>query len=385
MYDFIASLLSWLYDLWPSYGGAILLLTVIIMIVLAPFTVRQTRSMLAMQDLQPEVKRLRQKYGSDRERMNQEMMALYQANGVNPLGGCLPILIQAPIFLVLFQVVRGLTRRESDVGLALGDAIERAPGAGVSEFGDRVFNPAYLDPTSALYQDLSVATEMRSFGLDLSQSASEALGNSIIGGIPYLLLVISVGVTTWLQQKQIQGRSSAAAMNPQQQMLMKVLPFMLPVFSFGFPAALVVYWFVSNLFRVGQQVFITKRVYGTREEEAQIIRPDEKKSSSDAEDGSGTKTTEKSTKTDDRDTTPRKGSSGTNHGRRSPVSGPPPKKRKKPPAANRPANGSTASSRDRQPRPTSKRVTPKKNTPAPEPEPKSSSGSSWRRRDRKKT
>jgi YidC/Oxa1 family membrane protein insertase len=385
MYDFIASLLAWLYDLWPSYGGAILLLTVIIMVVLAPFTIRQTRSMLAMQDLQPEVKRLRQKYGSDRERMNQEMMALYQANGVNPLGGCLPILIQAPIFLVLFQVVQGLTRREASVGLATGDAVLRAPGVGVSEFGDRVFNPAYLDTATSLYQDLAVSTEMRSFGLDLSQSASDALGESIIGGIPYLLLVISVGVTTWLQQKQIQGRSSAAAMNPQQQMLMKVLPFMLPVFSFGFPAALVVYWFVSNLFRVGQQVFITKRVYGTREAEAQIIRPDEKKSSSAAKDGSGTKTTEKSTKTDDRDTTPRKGSGGTDHGRRSPVSGPPPKKRKKPPAAKGSANGSSAPSRDREPRPTSKRVTPKKNTPAPEPEPKSSSGSSWRRRDRKKT
>lgn len=385
MYDFIASLLSWLYDLWPSYGGAILLLTLIIMIVLAPFTIRQTRSMLGMQDLQPEVKRLRQKYGSDRERMNQEMMALYQANGVNPLGGCLPILIQAPIFLVLFQVVRGLTRRESEVGLAIGDAVERAPGVPVSEFGDRVFNPAYLDTGSVLYQDLSVATDMVSFGLDLSRSASEALGDSIIGGIPYLLLVIGVGVTTWLQQKQIQGRSSAAAMNPQQQMLMKVLPFMLPIFSFGFPAALVVYWFSSNLFRVGQQVFITKRVYGTRGEEAQIVRPDEKKSSSAAKDGSGTKTTEKSTKTEARDTTARKGSGGTDHGRRSPVSGPPPKKRKKPSAANRSANGSSAPSRDRDPRPTSKRVTPKKNAPAPEPEPKSSSGSSWRRRDRKKT
>ncbi len=385
MYDFIASLLAWLYDLWPSYGGAILLLTLIIMIVLAPFTIRQTRSMLAMQDLQPEVKRLRQKYGNDRERMNQEMMALYQANGVNPLGGCLPLLIQAPIFLVLFQVVRGLTRRESSVGLAYGDAVERLPGAAPSEFGPRVFNPAYLNTDSSLYQNLSVSTTMESFGIDLSQSASQVVGEDVIQAIPYLLLVIGVGVTTWLQQKQIQGRASAAAMNPQQQMLMKVLPFMLPIFSFGFPAALVVYWFVSNLFRVGQQVFITKRVYGNRSDEAQIVRPDEKKGSSAEKDGSGTTKTEKSTKTDAQDTPPRKGSGGTNHGRRSPVSGPPPKKRKKPPAANRPANGSSAQSKERQARPTSKRVTPKKNTPAPAPEPESSSGSSWLRRDRKKT
>ena len=85
MFDFFADLLSWLYDLWPSYGGAIILFTLLIMTVMAPVTVRQTKSMLAMQKLQPEIKRLRDKYGDDREQMNQEMMALYQANGVNRL------------------------------------------------------------------------------------------------------------------------------------------------------------------------------------------------------------------------------------------------------------------------------------------------------------
>ena len=102
MYDFIANLLGWLYDVWPSYGGSIILLTLVIMTVLAPVTIRQTRSMMAMQRLQPEIKKLKAKHGNDRERMNQEMMALYQANSVNPLGGCLPILVQMPIFLVLF-------------------------------------------------------------------------------------------------------------------------------------------------------------------------------------------------------------------------------------------------------------------------------------------
>ena len=115
--DGIANLLGWLYDLWPSYGGSIILLTLVIMTVMAPLTIRQTRSMLEMQRLQPELKKLRAKYPNDRERMNQEMMALYQANGVNPLGGCLPILVQLPIFLFLFQVVRGLTRRITDIGL----------------------------------------------------------------------------------------------------------------------------------------------------------------------------------------------------------------------------------------------------------------------------
>lgn len=366
MFDFIATLLSWLYDLWPSYGGAILLLTLIIMTVVAPFTIKQTRSMLAMQRLQPELKRIRQQHGKDRERMNQEMMALYQANGVNPLGGCLPILIQMPIFLVLFNVIRGLTRRESDIGLAMGDRILRT-GIEASDFGARVFNPDFLDTSSNLYKDLSVATEMKSFGLDLSQSASQALGESLIRGLPYLLLVIGVGVTTWLQQKQIQGRATNNTMNPQQQMLMKVLPFMLPVFSFGFPAALVVYWFVSNLFRVGQQVFITRQVYGKHDAEAEIIVPE-----------SSTKKSNASTKTDDSDRNAGRAGVAGRHGSRAPVSGPPPKKRKKPPAASRPTtSGSASGSRTRDERAGSRRVTPKKGTEAPPAAPE-------RRRDRKK-
>lgn len=368
--DGIANLLSWLYDLWPSYGGSIILLTVVIMTVMAPLTIRQTRSMLEMQRLQPELKKLRAKHGNDRERMNQEMMALYQANGVNPLGGCLPILVQLPIFLFLFQVVRGLTRRITDIGLAVGEATTAAGDGGarvLPEFADRTFNPDFLSDGSQLSQDLRESTEMTSFGLDLSQSASSALGDSILTGVPYLLLVIGVGVTTWFQQKQIQGRNKGAEINPQQQAIMKILPFMLPIFSFGFPAALVVYWFVSNLFRVGQQAFITRQIYGKHDSEREIVKPEVVEPAT-----SDNQTTRKQTGA-------RAGSGGSTHGSRNPLSTPPPKKRKKPPAAQaKPAAKRSNERKEPQSRPTSKRVTPKKNTPPPEPEP------SRRRRDRKR-
>ena len=297
-------------------------------------------------------------------------MALYQANGVNPLGGCLPILVQLPIFLFLFQVVRGLTRRITDIGLAVGDASSAAVGSGertITEFSDRTFNPDFLSESTQLAQDLRDSNEMNSFGLDLSESASSALGESIGHGLPYLLLVIGVGVTTWVQQKQIQGRNKNAEVNPQQQMLMKILPFMLPIFSFGFPAALVVYWFVSNLFRVGQQAFITRRVYGKHDSEKEIVVPEIAESNKPAN-----QTTRKQSGT-------RADSGGGAHGSRSPLSTPPPKKRKKPPAAQaKPAAKRSNDRREPQSRPTSKRVTPKKNTPPPEPEP------SRRRRDRKR-
>ena len=206
--DWIATLLSWLYDLWPSYGGSIVLLTLVIMSVVAPLTVRQTKSMLEMQRLQPEIKRLRAKYGKDREALNQEMMALYQANGVNPLGGCLPILVQLPIFLFSFQVVRGLTRRVDRRRSRRRAGRLRPVRCGGVPRSD-TSTPTSWIPDHQLARDLTGSNEMNSFGLDLSESASQALGESIVHGLPYLLLVIAVGVTTWFQQKQIQGRQRA--------------------------------------------------------------------------------------------------------------------------------------------------------------------------------
>ena len=203
MFSFLANILTQIYNFWPSYGGSIIIFTLIFMVIMTPVTLRQTKSMLAMQRLAPETKKLRQKYGNDRDRMNREMMALYQANNVNPLGGCLPILFQSPVFLGLFYVVRGLTRRVGDLGLAIGDSVTRGTGE-ITAFTDRTYNPEWVDKGSDLYQDLTNTSEMKSFALDLSQSPSQALGEGFLTGIPYLLLVILVGVSSWLQQKQIQ-------------------------------------------------------------------------------------------------------------------------------------------------------------------------------------
>jgi len=298
--------------------------------------------MLAMQRLAPETKKLKQKYGNDRDRMNREMMALYQANNVNPLGGCLPILFQSPVFLGLFYVVRGLTRRVGDLGLAIGDSVTRGTGE-ITAFTDRTYNPEWVDKGSDLYQNLTNTSEMKSFALDLSQSPSQALGEGILTGIPYLLLVILVGVSSWLQQKQIQGRS-LNTMSPQQAMIMKVIPFMLPVFSFAFPTALIFYFLTSNIFRVGQQMFITKRFYGGSKTEKEVVVPTAKEM-------------EDREKENIRNSKAQKGAG--DHGRR-PVTNPPKKRKKKPLPAETPKKGKVAERKEPSARPHSKRVTPKK-------------------------
>jgi YidC/Oxa1 family membrane protein insertase len=263
MFDAIGTALSWCYDLTGNYGLAIMLLTLGIMVLLTPLTLKGTRSMIAMQRLQPEMKKLQSKYKDDRQKLNEEMLKFYKEHNINPVGGCLPLLLQTPVFIVLYRVLHGLTNPHAyaeDMGRAFGLA-GADPKAVYEHFG--TFDPSYLDPTSQLYKDLSVAREMKAFGLDLATSASSKMSEGIIHALPYLALIAIIGVTAWYQQRQIQGRNPqmASQVNPQQQMLMKIFPYFLPVISFTLPAGIVLYFLVSNLYRIGQQAFITRTMY----------------------------------------------------------------------------------------------------------------------------
>jgi YidC/Oxa1 family membrane protein insertase len=102
----LGAILAFFYDVIPSYGVAIILLTILVRVVLLPLTIRQTRSMQAMQSLQPKVKELQRKYKGNRQKLNEETMKLYKEHQVNPLGGCLPLLLQLPVFFALFSVLR---------------------------------------------------------------------------------------------------------------------------------------------------------------------------------------------------------------------------------------------------------------------------------------
>ena len=97
MFDFLAKAIAFFYDLWPSYGMAIVLFTIAIYLVLTPLTIKSTRSMIAMQRVQPELKKLQVQYKDDKEGLQREMMAFYQANNINPFSSCLPLLLQMPV------------------------------------------------------------------------------------------------------------------------------------------------------------------------------------------------------------------------------------------------------------------------------------------------
>ncbi|MGY6500770.1 MAG: membrane protein insertase YidC [Acidimicrobiales bacterium] len=243
-FNAIAGLLAWFYEL-PLVGGsyfwAITLLTLTVMLVLTPLTVKGTRSMMTMTAMAPEMKKIQQEFADDRERMNQELLAFYKENKINPVGGCLPLLLQMPVFIILYQVLYGMTRR--------GD--------------DGLFDPKYLDqfPDSDLYQALSASDQMLSVGLDLSRSALVALQESLGAGIPYVILIIAVAGSAFLQQKQMSGRNPNAEMPPQQKILLRVLPIFFAAISFNFAAGLVVYFLVSNVYRILQNGVISMKLY----------------------------------------------------------------------------------------------------------------------------
>ena len=266
-----AAVLAFFYDLTSNYALAIILLTLCVMIIVTPLTLKGTRSMMMMQQLQPEMKKIQARYKDDRQKLNEEMLKFYKENNINPVGGCLPLLVQMPVFLVLYQVLRGVTRRVSDLGSSAGwEAGQQllnpdsfSPSKPPSLV--RVFDPAWINHDTKMYQNLSTSTSMEAFGMDLSESASKAFSTGFVHALPFLVLIAIVAVTGVLQQRQIQGRNPNSQVNPQQQMIMKIMPIFLPVISFGLPAGLVLYFAVSNMYRIGQQAFISHSIYGGRE------------------------------------------------------------------------------------------------------------------------
>src|SRR5919106_2756310 len=139
-FELISGSLNFFFTHVPGgYAVAIALLTCVVMVITTPLTLKGTRSMIEMQRFQPEIRRLQAQYKDDRQKLNEEMMAFYKEHQINPVGGCLPMLIQLPVFSILFYVIRGLTNKAPFLGVE--QFIARFTGVEVSGG----FDPKYLD------------------------------------------------------------------------------------------------------------------------------------------------------------------------------------------------------------------------------------------------
>lgn len=227
-------LLEFFYAIVPNYAAAISLLTITVMIVLLPLTIKGTRSMLAMQRLSPDIRKLQEKHKNDRQKLNEEMMALYRDNKINPLSGCFPLLLQLPVFIFLYRTIFGLSHINKE---------------GVPE-------PRFLEVGSRLHdQIVADGGQLKSFGLDLAAAAKDHHAD-VLAAIPFFVLIIVMVALQYWQQHQVTSRTLASADTPQAQqmrMIQKFFPPLFGIFSIGFPAGVVVYSCVSSLFRIGQQ------------------------------------------------------------------------------------------------------------------------------------
>ncbi len=195
----LQQLLTLCYELtgklgYANYGVAIILITLVIKLVLYPLTVKQVKSMKAMSELQPKMKEIQTKFKENPEKMNKEMAMMYKESGVNPLSGCLPMLVQMPILMGIFFAIRDFTYEQTPSFLWLA-------------------NLSDADPT-------------------------------------YVLPIVSA-ITTYFSQKQVTDTS-----NQQSKMMLMFMPLFIGYISITFPAGLVLYWVVSNIFQIIQQWFM---------------------------------------------------------------------------------------------------------------------------------
>ena len=262
MFEIPAALLSWFYGLTNSYTIAIAMIAAVVMAITTPLTLKSTKGMLEMQKLAPEMRKLQNEYRNDRTKLNEEMMKLYQEHKVNPMASCLPLLAQAPVFYIMFRVLRGMAYEPVGAARPVSDAVW-----GAFNRPDEILNPGfiprYLSIDSALYQSLFGEQSIMTLGLDLSKSAAEAVAEGFSTGIWYVLLVVLLAGLYFVQQRMVAARASISpTMSAGQAKLMQYLPVFFAVFQIFFLAALVVYYLFQTVFRILQQAYITRAFYG---------------------------------------------------------------------------------------------------------------------------
>lgn len=236
----ILQFLLWIQTFTGDWGLAIVVLTVIVRAILWPLTAKQVRSTYELQKIQPEMKRIQDKYADDKEKQQEELMKFYSEHKVNPFASCLPMILQMPIFIALYQVLGPVTE----------GMLKKASMGQLSK--TNLF--AYLDVHNAAGSF---------FGLipDITQSTATVFKTGFVHAIPYLILLIIFGLSMWLPQAMMPGEKS------QKMMGLYMAVFMLWI-GWSAPAGVLLYWDVSSLLGIAQQQITqnaVKRALGDNE------------------------------------------------------------------------------------------------------------------------
>ncbi|MDT0389188.1 membrane protein insertase YidC [Streptomyces sp. DSM 41921] len=220
-----------------AWGLSIVSLVILIRICLIPLFVKQIKATRAMQTLQPEMKKIQERYKNDKQRQSEEMMKLYKETGTNPLSSCLPILAQSPFFFALYHVLNSIASNDT-IGVINNRLLESAQKAHI--FGA---------PLAAKFTD--------------SSSKVEALGSSITDvRVVTAIMIVLMSASQFFTQRQLMTKNVDTTVKTpfmqQQKMLMYVFPIMFAVFGINFPVGVLVYWLTTNVWTMGQQMYVIR-------------------------------------------------------------------------------------------------------------------------------
>jgi YidC/Oxa1 family membrane protein insertase len=220
-----------------AWGLSIVSLVILIRICLIPLFVKQIKSTRAMQTLQPEMKKIQERYKNDKQRQSEEMMKLYKETGTNPLSSCLPILAQSPFFFALYHVLNSIATGDT-IGVINKSLLESAQKAHIVGA-----------PLAAKFTD--------------SSSKVEALGASLVDvRVVTAIMIVLMSASQFFTQRQLMTKNVDTTVKTpfmqQQKMLMYVFPVMFAVFGINFPVGVLVYWLTTNVWTMGQQMYVIR-------------------------------------------------------------------------------------------------------------------------------
>jgi YidC/Oxa1 family membrane protein insertase len=233
-----------------SWALSIVLLTVGMRIVLFPVFVKQIRTQRAMQAIQPKMKELQTKYKNDKEKLNQEMMALWKEAGANPFSGCLPLLLQFPIFISLFHTLREIKPKNTSCNTSQLSCFTGHPGFSVANVKSAAHAKIFGVPISASFSTSKHI--LRALGG--AQGSTRALA---------LVLTVIMAATTFITQRQLMARNGPAADSQQaqtQKIILYVFPLIFLFYGFKFPIGVLLYWLTTNVWSMAQQAVVIRRM-----------------------------------------------------------------------------------------------------------------------------
>jgi YidC/Oxa1 family membrane protein insertase len=240
-----------------AWGLAIVLLTIAMRLVLFPLFVKQIKNQRAMQLLQPKMKELQAKYKNDKEKLNQEMMALWKEHGANPLAGCLPLVLQIPVFIALFRVLNSLK-----------------PGCGSTSPTCITVHGSQFDHHYGISAHLvASAANAKVFGVPIfaafnstQDTLSKVGAHTTTVKIVTAVMIVLMGASTFFTQRQLMARNKASAtqqsdqMQQTQKLMLYVLPLTFAIFGYRFPLGVLLYWLTTNIWSMGQQAIVIRRM-----------------------------------------------------------------------------------------------------------------------------